>query len=106
MVKEEIINIIKDYISLLDKEGIKYEKVILFGSQLYGNTNEWSDIDLAVVSSDFDSNTFNDRLMLAKLAYIIDPRLEVHPVNLYEYNNESWKTLVHEIKTNGIEVAA
>jgi predicted nucleotidyltransferase len=106
MAEREIIDTINRYILILRENGIQYEKVILFGSNVSGTSDEWSDIDIAVVSSDFGKDHLKERLMIAKLAYHIDPRLEVHPIGSYEYGYESWKTIVHAIKTTGLEIAA
>ena len=106
MAEREIIDIINRYISVLKENGILYEKIILFGSNVSGTAGEWSDIDIAVVSSDFGKDHLQERLILAKLSYLIDPRLEVHPIGVYEYEYESWKTMIHEIRTTGQEIAA
>lgn len=50
--KAELNNLIKQFIQKLDKK-INVEKVILFGSYAWGKPHLWSDIDLAVISSDF-----------------------------------------------------
>ena len=106
MVKREIITIINTYIVTLKENGINLEKVIVFGSYVNGLPNAWSDIDIAVISPDFGKDTYNDRIMLLKLAYHVDPRLEVHPIGSYEFEHESWRTIIHEIKTSGFEIAA
>lgn len=48
-----------------------------------------------MVAAEFGKDRIKERLLLAKLAYDIDPRIEVHPVGLYEY--EDWNTIIHEI---------
>lgn len=106
MVKREIIEIIKSYIYYLKENGINPEKVILFGSHINSMPDEWSDIDIAVISSEFGKDTYAERVTLSKLAYSIDPRLDVHPIGSYEFENESWKTIIHEIKATGFEIAA
>ncbi len=106
MAEREIIDIINRYVLALRESNILFEKVILFGSNVTDNPGKWSDIDIAVVSPVFGNDHQSERLILAKLAYYIDPRLEVHPIGLYEFENETWKTIIHEIKTNGQVIAA
>ena len=106
MVQKEILNIVAEYIRALKNSGIRFEKVILFGSSVKGTAHEWSDIDLAVVSPDFGKDTFEEKVNLARIAYAVDARLEVLPINSHEYENESWRTMIHEIKTTGMEIAA
>lgn len=106
MVQREIISIVTDFVSALRSSGMLFDKIILFGSYIKGTADEWSDIDLAVVSTEFGKDKFEEKIALARIAYKIDPRLEIHPVNSYEYENEDWRTIIHEIKTTGIEIAA
>ena len=51
----------------------------LFGSFAKGTSNEWSDIDIAIISSDFSDDLFEERLNLMKLAASIDDRIEPKP---------------------------
>ncbi len=53
MVKTEIEQIILKFLNAIISKGIHIEKVILYGSYASGKAHEDSDIDLAVVSSDF-----------------------------------------------------
>ena len=106
MVKQDVIETIKKYISSLTETGIFVNKVVLFGSQLKGGSDDWSDIDIAVISKDFGKDILNERILVSRIAYYIDPRLDIHPFSLEEFENESWKTIIHEIKLNGIEIAA
>jgi uncharacterized protein len=53
--------IVKHYLDQLSRE-IRLYKVLLFGSCAYGNPNKHSDIDLAIVSPDFDKMDFSRRL--------------------------------------------
>lgn len=58
---------------------IKVEKVILFGSFARGNQQKDSDIDVAVISSDFSGNRLEDQLQLMRLRRQIDLRIEPIP---------------------------
>ena len=59
-IPSKIERIIKDFIEYLEKSNIHINKAILFGSYSMGNYNEWSDIDLALVSDNFSGVMFND----------------------------------------------
>ncbi|HOP65178.1 MAG TPA: nucleotidyltransferase domain-containing protein [Spirochaetota bacterium] len=106
MAEREIVEIINVYIAVLKEKRIRFDKIILFGSSVNGKPDRWSDIDVAVISPDFGKDILEERFLLARLSYQVDPRLEVHPVSAFEFENESWKTIIHEIKTTGIEIAA
>ncbi|HLP59239.1 MAG TPA: nucleotidyltransferase domain-containing protein [Candidatus Deferrimicrobium sp.] len=106
LAKREIIDIIRKYGEKLKEQGINFQKIILFGSYAANTERRDSDIDIAVVSEDFGKDRFKERVVLTKIAYYIDARIEPHPVNLKEFINDSWKTIIHEIKSKGIEIAA
>ena len=106
MAQNAIISLINKYVDVLKENGIVFDKVILFGSSVNSEPGEWGDIDLAVISPQFTSDIYDILIFLAKLAYNVDPRLEIHPISSYEFENESWKTIIHEIKTTGLEIAA
>ena len=60
-IPDHILKSIKDYISILNKNGVIITQAILFGSYASGWYNELSDIDLALVSDQFEGIRFNDR---------------------------------------------
>lgn len=67
-----IVNYLNDY--------FKIEEVILFGSQLTGKAHTYSDIDIAVVSSDFEKKKLEDLLkVFSRLSLEISPGIEIHP---------------------------
>jgi uncharacterized protein len=54
-ILDNIIDIINKFIDNSSKDNINISEVILFGSYAKGTNHEWSDIDIAVVSNDFES---------------------------------------------------
>jgi len=56
----ELKEAIDDFIQRLQR-GIRVEAVILYGSYAHGNPREWSDIDLAVISPDFEGVKMPER---------------------------------------------
>lgn len=70
MVKtgQQIEEIIKQYTAKLIDLGIEVERVILFGSYAKGHPREDSDIDLIVVSKDFESMNIRERLEILGVA--------------------------------------
>ena len=53
MVKREIRKKIREFVKELGKNKIKVNRVILYGSQVSGKAHNYSDIDVAIVSSRF-----------------------------------------------------
>jgi predicted nucleotidyltransferase len=59
--QRQITTRIRRYIAALEARGIPVERVILFGSHASGHPDEWSDIDLAVISPKFDTLSLLER---------------------------------------------
>lgn len=100
---KNIIRLTKSFRSLLEKNRIKVDSMIVFGSQAKGNTRPESDIDVCVVSPSFGQNDTEEMQMLFRKARRIDSRIEPYPMNprnLQETNNPivgeivSWGVLV------------
>ncbi len=60
--------IIKEYIKKLEEMNIIPLKVILFGSYAKGEAREDSDIDLIIVSKDFEKMNIRERLEILGIA--------------------------------------
>ncbi len=104
MVNEEIEQIISKFVRALILQGIRVDKVVLYGSYASGKTHEWSDIDLAVISPDFGKDRFEEGKTLFQIAWRIDPRLEPIPISSEAYEKDTWVPLIYEIKQKGIEL--
>ena len=61
-------SVIKRYISSLESMGIRVERVYLFGSYKDGTAREGSDIDLVIISRDWDRYDYLERLRLLGVA--------------------------------------
>ncbi len=101
-VSNKIIDIIKKFVANATEDKINISEIILFGSYAKGTYNDWSDIDIAVISSDFEGNRLldNKKIRKAKLSASLD--LETHPYRPEEftYNNP----FVQEILQYGIKI--
>jgi len=100
MDKTDALNIAQRYAETL-KNRFDYKKIILFGSYAKGNPREDSDIDIAVVFSDY-ANRLDRQVELMKLTRLIDTRIEPHPFRENEFEISS--PFVNEIITYGTEV--
>ncbi|MCL5991613.1 MAG: nucleotidyltransferase domain-containing protein [Bacteroidetes bacterium] len=80
-IKTEILNIVKTYINLLEDTGFPVKEAYLYGSYSHGVEDEWSDIDLAVVSDNFEGNRFKDKEKIRGLYRKVDYRLSILPLN-------------------------
>ena len=87
------------FLKRLNENGIRPDKVYIFGSSAKGIENELSDIDVAVISSDLSDDRFKERIRLMKIAYDIDSRIEPVPFNSNTFVEED--PLVWEIIKTG-----
>jgi len=106
MVKREIVEKIRKFQGAIEKEGIHVSKMILYGSYANGNSHKYSDIDVAVISSDFGKNRFKEGVKLFEIACKIDPLIESVPISVNSYKNDTWIPLIYEIKKKGIEITS
>jgi predicted nucleotidyltransferase len=94
-----------EFRKILLKHKITPDVIILFGSHAQGRANKNSDVDLAIVSRDFNKNKFKMGSKLNRLVYDVLPEAEVIPISLDEYlSTDSISPILYEIKKNGIAV--
>lgn len=101
-IDSAIMESIKKYIEKIS-EHYKIEAIILFGSYAKGTENEDSDIDIAVISSDF-KDIIDDGANLIGYTWKIDTRIEPHPITTEDYENIA-TPFVQEVINTGIRVA-
>ena len=107
-VPNHIIKHIKDYIKILNKKGFMIQQAILFGSFANGKYNEFSDIDLALVSDKFEGIRFNDRNLIRKYKFDINADIEPIPFTQADFIKKDpfvTKTLKRGAKALGIASA-
>lgn len=104
MVDPKIRNIILKFIKAVTANGVRIERVVLYGSYVSGKTHAGSDLDLAIISPDFGKDRFEEGKMLHRIAWRIDPRIEPIPISSNSYENDTWIPLIDEIRNKGIEI--
>ncbi len=104
MVDPAIKEIALRFVNALTTRGIRVEKAVVYGSRAEGKARDESDVDLAIVSPDLGRDRFEERSMLLRLAWRIDPRIEPVPVSSDSYEKDTWIPLIYEIKQKGIEI--
>lgn len=100
-VDSEIMQSIKKYIKKIS-EYYKIDAIILFGSYAKGTENEDSDIDIAIISEDFE-DIIEDGAKLIGLTWKIDTKIEPHPITKEDFENRS-NPFVKEVMDTGIEL--
>ena len=101
-IDADILNIINVYVNEIKKH-YNISTIILFGSYAKGTDNENSDIDIAIVSDDFD-DIYDCMAVLMGMTWDIDARIEPHPIKKKDYDEIS-NYFVKEVIDTGIKVA-
>lgn len=104
-VTPEILKKIRRFAKVLRDSGIAYKSLIVFGSSIKGTAKPWSDVDLCVVSTQFGSDRFTDRVRLMKLTDDDTIDIEPHPFSPEELA-DPWDPLAMEIRRHGVDVVS
>lgn len=93
-------DVIKRYIEELEKS-IRVDKVYLYGSYSKHAEHDFSDIDIAVVSPDFEGGTERDYLLLGRAAMKVNTLIEAKPYRPESLINVSPMEFLSEIVRTG-----
>lgn len=94
MVKGSVKKIIRFFGNDLKERGLKISKIVLFGSYSTGKAFEGSDIDVAVISEDFEGKDIFARVKMIKDAEVATIKRFMVPLDVIamtpdEYENGS-----------------
>ena len=103
LTKDISMKIAKQFIGLLKKDGIDVSEAYLFGSVAKGLAEKDSDIDIAVVSKDFQGVPYYDMIKIGKHRRKVDLRLEIHPFSLSEVQIDPPQFFM-KIKREGLRI--
>ncbi|NIA30835.1 MAG: nucleotidyltransferase domain-containing protein [Actinobacteria bacterium] len=101
-IPTEIKEKIETYLIALKNNNIPLKDAVLFGSYAKGNYNEWSDIDIALVSEIFNGNRIFDKDKIRKITLSVSSNIEVIPFPPYDFNLRN--PLAKEIIQTGIKL--
>ena len=101
-IPDQIRDIIEKYIRALEEQNIHVQRAVLFGSHAGGRANEWSDIDIALVSEAFAGDRFDDRSKIRRITLSVSSDLSPLPFRPEDFNREN--PFVKEILEQGVIV--
>ena len=101
-INKDIMDSIKKFVKEIKKH-YNVTTILLFGSYANGTENENSDIDIAIISEDFD-DIYDCMAILMGMTWDIDARIEPHPIKKKDYD-EVTDYFIKEIIDTGIKVA-
>lgn len=102
MVKNTVKGAIKFLEKSLKESNLQIERIVLFGSRSKGNSTKESDIDVVVVSEDFEGKNIFERASLTKDAEIKTIKKFVIPFDILTLSAKEWENeeslIVHYAK--------
>jgi len=102
MVQPAIIDGVKKYLNKLSETGLVVNFGIVFGSYATGCATKDSDIDLIVVSSDFDNSISRDQIKkLWHIAARVDSRIEPVPCGRLQWQNDVSSAIIEAARIEG-----
>lgn len=104
MDQEKTLVILKDYIQLLRKEGITVKKAFLYGSFSKNTHSESSDIDLLLVSDEYNETDDQMAGKIWQLTRKINTKIEPYIISSRRFDKEDSSPLINLVKKEGIEI--
>lgn len=101
-IDSKIVNDIKKLIDELNYQDYNILEAYIFGSYANNKQNDWSDIDIALVSEKFEGSRFFDKEKIRDTYLKINWKLSPYPMTLKQFN-EDW-FVKSEIINKGIKI--
>ena len=106
MVAEEVLAKVKEYLAIITSEGITISKAFIYGSQARGTATSESDIDVMIVSPQFDKQKEKYAPLLWGGKKRCEYRIEPYPVGEQRFLTDESSPIIAVVKEEGVEVAA
>ena len=106
MVSPAIVNRVQNYLLRLTESGLPVSFGVVFGSYAVGTANPDSDIDVMVVSPQFDSKIERKWInQLWRIAAHTDSRIEPIPCGKDQWQHDTSSAIIEIARTQGQQVA-
>ena len=105
MLDASVVTVVRNYLNILQQHGVLVRFAVVYGSQVTGPTDMWSDIDLLVVSPRFDA-AYDYRIveLLWRLSARVDSRLEPIPCGEHQWEQDDASAIVEIARRHGERV--
>jgi len=105
MLDQEIVNSVQKYLNRLAQKGIPVSFGVVFGSYATGSATPLSDIDLIVVSPEFDKQIQRKSIdQLWHLAARTDSRIEPIPCGHQQWQNDTSNAVIEIARNQGTTI--
>lgn len=107
MVSTTVINTVRDYMDRLKESGLPVSFAVLFGSYAVGTPHEYSDIDILVVSPQFDHRIERRWVNhLWRVAARTDSRIEPIPCGTNQWEEDHSSPIIEIARSEGQKISA
>ena len=87
MDKNAAVEVVQSFRKVLAQKNMSVDRIILFGSYAKGTQQDGSDIDVAVISKDFEGKSYWDRIEI-----LTDAIFEVfQPIEAIPFTPDEWE---------------
>lgn len=78
---------VRKFLKLLEENDYKIERAYIFGSYANNKADEWSDIDLAIISDKFEGDRFLDTIALTDFIFQSGGSISPLPFRSEDFKN-------------------
>jgi uncharacterized protein len=105
MVAPAVLSAVRTYLRTLKEYGIPVSFGVVFGSQATGQADEWSDLDVLVVSPRFDGQIEREDVnRLWRVAARTDSRIEPIPCGERRWREDTGSPIIEVARSQGTPV--
>lgn len=104
MVDRKVAKLIRQYLEAIKSKGINLNKAILYGSYAKNEARRGSDIDLMLVSSQFDESDEQYMGIIWSTTRLSNFLIEPVAIGLKRYETDNISPLIQVAKREGVEI--
>ncbi|VEN73618.1 conserved hypothetical protein [Candidatus Desulfarcum epimagneticum] len=105
MVEKSVIASVKNYLKELEKIGSPAQFGVLFGSFAQNAQDQWSDIDLMVISPVYDEEYGREEVnILWRAAARVDSRIEPVPIGSKRWMTDDESPIIEAARRQGVRI--
>ncbi|MEK6682773.1 MAG: nucleotidyltransferase domain-containing protein [Nitrospirota bacterium] len=109
MAKRKYINAVSILKKLIKHKGIEVEKIVVFGSYARGEERKGSDLDIIIVSRDFENKDIFERVEIVSGLHRELVEKTMMPADIMYYSPTEWEEgrslIINQAKEEGIVYA-
>ena len=103
MLAQSVLKAVNTYLDAVRAQGIAVERAVVFGSQATGTAHALSDIDLLVISPQFDAMRDRSGInLLWRLAARVDSRIEPIPCGSRRWLEDDRSAIIEVARLQGL----